>query len=265
LRLQKIIDYDPVNEGLTKCEFLKIKSPVRFTRQSLIVDDFGVINNTFEQTINTTRPVTYTDVVVAPQRKRPEFGFNNSSAGVNLSNSITIQTNGFSNFIAPTTKNINITGNENYIGDGANNIQISGGSGNFVVGGVQNVNLIGTDKKYVSESNVTYINGIRYVNGLPVSKSNVIDGGRDVALVRQSASTTPVVVDAAEDVVIQGGSNTFENVINGGLDSILPDLPQLGVSTIVNPNPRTNLTTGYETNIATQSYIDVIRQRAANR
>jgi hypothetical protein len=54
-------------------------------------------------------------------------------------------------------------------------------------------------------------------------------------------------------------------VINGGLDSILPDLPQLGVSTIVNPNPRTNLTTGYETNIATQSYIDVIRQRAANR
>ena len=265
LRLQKVIDYDPVNEGLTKCEFLKIKSPIRFARQSLIVDDFGVINNTFEQTINTTRPVTYTDVVVAPQRKRPEFGFNNSSAGVNLSNSITVQTNGFSNFIAPAAKNINITGNENYIGDGANNIQISGGSGNFVVGGVQNVNLIGTDKKYVSESNVTYINGIRYVNGLPVSKSNVIDGGINVALVRQSASTTPTVVDAAEDFVIEGGSSTFENVINGGLDTILSDLPELGISTVVNPNPRTNLTTGYETNIATQSFIEVIRQRAANR
>jgi hypothetical protein len=127
------------------------------------------------------------------------------------------------------------------------------------------VTIIGTDKKYVSESNVTYINNIRYVNGLPVSKSNVINGGRDTALVRHSASTTPTVINAGEDVVISAGTSTFENVINSGLNMILPDVQELGVSTLVNPNPRTNLTTGYETTIATQSFVDVIRTRAQLR
>ena len=155
-----------------------------------------------------------------------------------------------------------ITGNENSIGDGCENIQISGGSGNFVVGGVRNVNIIGTDKKLVTESNVTYINGIRYVNGLPVSKSNVIDAGADIANKRQSASTTPNVIDAAEDVTIQSGSTTFENVVNAGENSILPDLPELGISTQVNPNPRTNLSYGFDTSIGTQSFVDVIRARA---
>ena len=112
---------------------------------------------------------------------------------------------------------------------------------------------------------MTYINGVRYVNGIPVSKSNVIDGGLDVAVVRQSASTTPNTIDASEDVVITAGSSTYENVINAGENSILPDLPELGISTIVNPNPRTNLSSGYETDYATASFVDIIRQRAASR
>ena len=262
LRLQKIIDYDPISDSLTKCEFLKLKSPTKFSRQSIIVNSFGTVNNTFVNTIDTTRPVSFTFTELAPTRKRPEFGFNNTTADVNLSNSITIQTNGLSNFVGPNSKNISITGNENSIGDGAQNIQISGGSGNYVVGGVKNVNIIGTDKKYISESNVTYINGIRYVNGLPVSKANVINGGKDLVSLRSSASTTPNVVNAGEDVVITAGSQTFENVINSGRDSILPDLPELGISTVVNPNPRTNLSYGYETGVATQSFVEVIRRRA---
>lgn len=265
LRLQKIIDYDPISDGLTRCEFLKIKSPTKFKRESVLVDAWGITNNTFVNSVDGTRPVSVATVMKAPDRKRPEFGFNNSIAGVNLSNSITIQTNGFSNFIAPGAKNINITGNENSIGDFAQNIQISGGSGNFIIGGVQNVNIIGTNKKFISESNVTYINGIRYVNGLPVSKANVINGGMNVALVRQSGSTTPTVVNAGEDVVITAGSNTFENVVNSGLNSILPDVQELGLSTIVNPNPRTNLSAGYSTDIATQSFVDVVRTRAQLR
>jgi hypothetical protein len=265
LRLQKIVDYNPNSDGLTKCEFLKIKSPTKFSRESLIVDAWGTVDNVFTTQVDTTRPVSVTSVQIAPSRKRPEIGFMNSAAGVNLSNSVTIQTNGLSNFIAAGSKNINITGNENSIGDFAENVNISGGSGNFVVGSVKNVTIIGTDKKYVSESNVTYINNIRYVNGLPVSKSNVINGGRDTALVRHSASTTPTVINAGEDVVISAGTSTFENVINSGLNMILPDVQELGVSTLVNPNPRTNLTTGYETNIATQSFVDVIRTRAQLR
>jgi hypothetical protein len=265
LRLQKVIDYDPISDGLTKCEFLKLKSPTKFKRESIIVDSFGSVNSVFSQNTDTTRPVGVTTTMIAPPRKRPDLGFNNTTTGVNLSNSVTIQTNGLSNFVGPGSKNITITGNENAIGDFAENIQISGGSGNFITGGVRNVNIIGTDKKFIDESNVTYINGIRYVNGVAVSKSNVINGGIDVALIRQSFSTTPNVVNAGEDVVITAGSSAFENVVNGGKDRILPDLPELGIATLVNPNPRTNLTSGYESRFATQSIIEVIRSRSELR
>jgi hypothetical protein len=266
VRLQKIIDYDPTGDGWTKCEFLKLKSPVKFSRRSIIVDSYGTVNNTFVNQTDTTRPVSVNDLQVAPSRKKPEFGYNNTTAGVNLSNSVTIVTTGFSNYVGQFSKNISITGNENSIGDGSENIQISGGSGNLVVGGVKNVNIIGTNKKLITESNVTYINGIRYVNGLPISRSNVIDGGQDITGRKQSLSTTPNVVDAVEDYVIQSGSSVFENVINSGEDSILPDLPVLGISTQLNPNPRTNLSYGYETSISsTQSYADVIRKRSENR
>ena len=265
LRLQKVIGYDPIGDGLTECEFLKLKSPTKFKRESVIVDSFGSINNTFANTTDTIRPVSVNFLQVAPSRKRPEFGYNNTISGMNLSNSLTIQTNGLSNFVGPVSKNISITGNENAVGDGCENITISGGSGNFIVGGVKNVNIIGTDKKLVNESNVTYINGVRYVRGVPVSKSNIIDGCVDLAIVRQSASTTPNTIDGSEDVVISAGSAVYENVVNSGQDSILPDLPELGISTVVNPNPRTNLTAGYESGSATQSIIEVIRKRAETR
>lgn len=261
LRLQKIIDYDTNGDGWTKCEFLKLKSPTKFSRQSVIINNWGTVNNTFSTIVDTTRPVSVTSTMLAPSRKIPDFGYINSASGVNLSNSVTIVTNGLSNFIAPGSKNISLTGNENHIGDNSENIQISGGNGNFITGGLKNVNVIGTDKKYIAESNVTYINNVRYVNGIPVSKSNVINGGTDIVQVKQSASTTPNVLNAGEDVVIIAGSSTFENVINSGRDMILPDVAELGISTVVNPNPRTNLTYGFDTQIATASYVDVIRKR----
>jgi hypothetical protein len=121
--------------------------------------------------------------------------------------------------------------------------------------------MIGTDKKYVSESDVTYINNIRYKNGIAISKSSVINGGLDVAVVRQSGSTTINVINAGEDVVVSGGSSTYENVVNAGIDAILPDVKELGVTTAVNPNPRTNLSGSATLVLPTaQAVTDLIRE-----
>jgi len=260
LRLQKIIDYDPVNDGLTTCEFLKLKSPAKYSRRSVITDSNGYSDPVFYAIQDTTRPVTSTVLEVAPAKKRPQFGYQNTTPGVNISNSSTVQTNGLSNYVGPGTKNIKVNGNENAIGSNAQNIHISSGNGNYVVGNVQNVNMIGTDKKYVAESDVTYINGIRYKNGIAISKSNVINGGLDVAVVRQSGSTTINVINGGEDIVIEGGSSSYENVINAGLNAILPDVKELGVTTTVNPNPRTNLSGAFTLNTGSQSVADVIRE-----
>ena len=165
-----------------------------------------------------------------------------------------------SNFVASGTKNVKINGNENAVGNGAQNIHISSGNGNYVVGNVQNVNMIGTDKKYVTESDVTYINNIRYKNGIAISKSNVINGGYNIAVVRQSGSTTINVINGGEDIVIEGGSSTYENVVNAGFDAILPDVKELGISTSTNPNSRTNLSGAFTLNTGSQSVAQVVRQ-----
>ena len=264
LRLQKIIDYDPISDGLTTCEFLKLKSPTKYSQKSIIIDSNGVANNTFDRTIDLTRPVSFTEVEVAPSRKRPDLGYNNSTSGVNLSNSATVTANGLSNFISSSVHSVSINGNENAIGNNSANITISGGDGNFIAGNVTNVNLIGTSKKFITESDVTYINGVRYKNGIPISKSNVIDGGLNIPTIKQSITTTANIVDGCEDEVIFAGSSTYENLINAGEDLILPDIQDLGISTTANANPRTNLTGGYEL-APNQQLVDVIRQASAAR
>jgi hypothetical protein len=268
LRLQKVIDYDPVVNSLTKCEFLKLKAPSKFTRRSLVVDATGNSDIEASAVVSVFHPIVSTTYELAPIKKRPEYGYSNTTPGTNISNNSTITTSGLSNFVGSGGKNIKINGNENAIGNNSNNVHISSGNGNYISGNVTNVNVIGTDKKYISESDVTYINGIRYKNGIPVSKSNVINGGIDAAVVRQSDSTTINVINAGEDVVITGGSSTYENVINPGMDMILPDVLELGILTTANPNPRTNQSGGFiltGVNIATQSMVQIVREKSFNR
>jgi F0F1-type ATP synthase epsilon subunit len=70
------------------------------------------------------------------------------------------------------------------------------------------------------------------------------------------------VVSAGEDVVIEPGSTTYENVIDSGIDSILPDLAELGITTQTNQNPRTNLSGGFVISGVTQSQVNIVRNTA---
>lgn len=263
LRLQKVVDYDPMSDGLTSCELLKLISPTKFVKRSIIVNSYSEVGSVFPaEGVLSPGPISPNLTQYAPSKKKPNFGFNNTTTSTEISNNLSIQTTGSSNFVASSAKNVKITGDENMIGEGSKNIHISSGNGNFISGGLQNVNIIGTDKVYVQESNVTYINGIRYKNGLPISRSNVVDGGQDVTQLKSSTNTTANVVDAGEDVVIEAGSTAYESLIDSGRDSILPDIPELGAGTLTNPNPRTNTLGGYDYLPATASYTERVRQIA---
>lgn len=236
LRLQKIIDYNASGSGLTQCEFLKLKSPSKFRRTSIL------ISNDFVGSVDNSRPIP----VLEPERPPRDFTSRNplsnySSAELAAQN--TISFNGENNVVSEGSTNVTISGNENFVGSGSKNISVTG-DGVFVSGGLQNVNVIGTNKIVIDENDVTYINGIRYKNGVAISKSNVIDGGLNKVLEKSAPNTTINIIDAGEDVVIPYGSSTYENVINAGSDRILPDIPNYGVSTLTSPNPSTNLTGG---------------------
>jgi hypothetical protein len=261
LRLQKIIDYDPIGGGLTKCEFLKLRSPSRFALRS-VGPVLGHPSSNFYTLLDNTGPIIREYTERAPAKRRESQGWTNVSPDSFLGNNNTIQTNGSSNHVSKGSKNVKINGDENAVGNNCSNVNVSGGNGNFILGGLNNVNIIGTDKKIVKESDVTYINGIRYKNGIAISRSNVINAGLNVANVRQSDSTTSNVISAGEDVIIQAGSSTYENVINPGIDDILPDVPELGLGTSLNPNPRTNLSGGFNITSVTASQVTIVRQAA---
>lgn len=250
LRLQKIIDYDPVGDGLTKCELLKLKSPTRFTRRSVwsgevidIIKTYGTIN----------REVLYYGPI---KRSFIGGGYGNTTP-VNVK---TITISGKGNYIG-TSKNVKVNGDENHIGDGAINVHISNGNSNRINGGMSNVTIIGTHNKVISESDVTYVNDIRYKNGVPISRASVIHGGFDVVLPTNGSNTVANIVHGGEDEANPAGSATFETVIHAGHDKILPDLAELGLSTYTTPNPKTNYVggAGYVVGV-TQSTVDLVRK-----
>jgi hypothetical protein len=252
-RLQKIIDYDPIGDGLTTVELLKLKSSSKYLRKS-------VWNGELFETVKVdkgTLPISIS--YMPPQRIRASSGFINTSPGSNISNNPSIIIKGKGNYVG-SAKNVDIVGDENAIGDNAFNINIKGGLGNAISGGVSNVTLIGTSKKVINESNVTYINNIRFKNGVPISRCNVINGGIDSVNKDLSPNSQINVINGGEDIVKKQGSNTYENVINAGIDTVLPDIPELGISSTTTPYPKTNFSGGYSFISATLSLIDVVRQ-----
>jgi len=264
LRLQKIIDYDSVGGGLTRCQFLKLIQPTKYVNQNIIVNQWGQVANQFQsqyilnphqmQIVGTSSQIEW-----IPLSKKPGSGFNNSIAGQDISTNTTIQISGQSNFVSPTSKNISIVGDENIVGDFTRNINIVNGRGNQVMGGLQNVSIIATDGKLILENDVSYINGVRFKFGNPISRSNVLDAGQDVAIENKALNTIVNVMDAGEDIVISSSTNGFENIMDAGVDMILPDLAEVGLTSLTNPNPRTNSSGGYITGSPTYSLINKIR------
>ena len=260
-RLQKVIDYNPVNETMTKVELLKLRAPTRFRPNSVSIGE------PFESFTDNTRPIPYTVVSTSPKVKSIRDGEYTNILPSGMGSAASIQVKGAGNWVGDS-KNISIFGNECYIGAGSNNINIQS-SGVFVSGGVSNVSVIGTDKIVIKESDVSYINGVRYKNGVAVSRANIIDAGlisgtssvSGISLQRGNNTTVSIdVVDAGDDLVIERGSKTYENIIEPGLDAILPDIPELGLSTLTVPSPKTNLSGGYSQDTGFSSLTQTIRE-----
>ena len=138
LRLNKVYDYNPLSNDLTKCEFIKIKEATPFDPQlGVSVGVNGVYNSgdnvpiLIDTTLN--RP---TDTIV-----------------------------GTGNVVDTTVINSVVLGNGNYVGGGGNNISIFGSSGCTVLPNLTGVVLINSFDVIVTESNTTWLNGVQTSGG----------------------------------------------------------------------------------------------------
>jgi len=164
-RLNKIIDYDRVNNQPTKCEFIKLKTLPPY------VNDNGVTINGGVKDLNSQTP--------APtSRVGTTFNNNHVIEGALVSGK---------NNIVSSGDGVIVIGNSNVVGAGSKNISITSSSGVNVLGGVSNVSVTNSSGITVTESNVTYNNGIKTLNNVSYKKY--------VALLSQSGVTAPTVVE----------------------------------------------------------------------
>ena len=156
LRLNKVYDYNPLSNELTKCEFLRIKEANPFVSQTgVLIAGLGVAYNTGEPTPHTSGG------------NRPPV-INGGTLVANLGN--------VGNVVDPTVINSVILGRNNYVGAGTSNVTLLGSSGVTVLPGLTNVTLINSPGRLVTESNTTYVNGVE-VSGVPSEQGIVAYAG----------------------------------------------------------------------------------------
>jgi len=182
--LNKIYDYDPINQQTTKCEFIRLKNGASWNGATKYI--YGGKPSTW----NSSGSIDYTPVVV----------------GQNRSNTSVVN-NGYRNNIGAGLNNSFIQGGDNYV-HGGENIMLINSSGCTVYDGLTNVTLINSSGTIVSQSNVTYINGVAIPNG-----SNLVTGtGTDDYVTKWNGTT------GIEKTNIRNNSNGeafFESTFDG--------------------------------------------------
>jgi hypothetical protein len=186
-RLNKVMNYNPFKEGLTKVELIKIKEPVTFSKGSKNLNSGGFLGA--ERLPNPSTEIKTNG------NKYPPFQGKVSGRENNVGHSVTA---------------FKVVGSNNRIGEGSRNIVILG-DGNEVVGGLHNVQLINTNGVTITESNTTFINGKQQEN------RDVLDGSKDEVRAL-NGGTNVFTVDGGEDIVQTQFSDSAIYTIEGGQD-----------------------------------------------
>jgi hypothetical protein len=184
-RLNKVMNYNPFKEGLTKVELIKIKEAVTLKKSDRSLNAGGYLGKE-------KMPSPSTEIKTNGN-KYPSFQGKVSGAENNVGQSVTA---------------FKVVGSRNSIGEGSKNITIFGND-NQVAGGLHNVQLINTNGVIVTQSNTTYINGKEQDN------VEVLEGGLNEVRAL-NGGTNIFTVDGGEDIVQTQFSEIAIYTIEGG-------------------------------------------------
>ena len=168
-RLYKIENYDP-NKRLTKCYFLKVINVNPFTAITEWVNGgFDTIASGFDGGVETEENLPLTEFI------QPKNG--------NISNAKSGMIAGSNNYVDYSSKNVNITGDNNRVGVYLEDVTLINSNNNTIL--ANNVTLINSNKLTIEEDNVTYIDGALVQGGETDHHSgfNVIEFGEEFTIV----------------------------------------------------------------------------------
>jgi hypothetical protein len=186
-RLNKVMNYNPFKEGLTKVELIKVKDVVRFNNESKDLNSGGFLGKE-------RMPNPSTEIKTNGNKYPPFQG----------------KVSGRENSVGHSVTAFKIVGSNNTIAEGSKNITIFGDN-NEVAGGLHNVQLINSNGLRITDSNVTFINGKEQEN------RDVLDGSKD-SVRALNGGTNIFTVDGGEDIVQTQFSDSAIYTIEGGID-----------------------------------------------
>lgn len=125
--------------------------------------------------------------------------------------------NGTNNYVGFRANSIGIVGDNNIVGADTSNIQITNSNNVYIQNGLSNVSVLNTDNLLVTESDVSYINGQKFKDGIIQKKIDLITGGVDELQYMYSSSNINLL-KGGEDILRDFGSADFgnPNYISGG-------------------------------------------------
>lgn len=186
LRLNKIIDFIPSTSTSTRCEFTKIENSLMFKPLYRVGYGSDLLDGY----------VTPISSEPLPSISIKNYGANNIINGIG-SNHITAD------------------GDNNNIGSFCNDVTIIGNN-NTVQSGLSNVSIVNTNNVYVTESNVSIINGvvINESGGIYNNNINLIDAGVNIVLTPFNKACNVNLVDGGKNTVLNIGSNNIVNHVS---------------------------------------------------
>lgn len=138
-RINKVIDYNPTREGVTKVELLKLKAGVSYTR--------------------TLKDLTFTKGETISRDNAPGSGGNVSQG--DLGNASMNSYSGTNIYIDSTSRGVTASGSDLRVGANCRYVDIVASSGVTILDGLSNVSVTNSNDLIVSESNTTYMNSRR--------------------------------------------------------------------------------------------------------
>ncbi len=174
-RLNKIIDYDRVNNQPTKCEFIKLKTLPPFVADEGFDTNGGVKD----------------DLDISPTQRNSYYNDNIVTEGAIVSGKSNVIESGNgviiignNNFVGNNNQNVSILASSGVtVYPSSNNVSVTSSTGVTVLSGISNVSVTNSSGITVTESNVTYNNGIKTLNSVNYKKY--------VALLNQTGTNDP--------------------------------------------------------------------------
>lgn len=202
--INKIIDYKPLEDGLTTVELLRIESGSTFESEPSPAAD-----------VITT--VTFTDVVISGL----DTVRNNGPYRSNVTNRTTSPNSliaGNRNVVGSNTTGI-VNGDDNFVGSDSSAINVQGNN-NVISGGLRNVTVVG-DNQEVTESNTSYINGTVFSVDSPLSGLWEAGTGLDsVVQVNSSAPNTASNLYSITTGISNTNDGMFSGMLGGAINTI---------------------------------------------